>query len=68
MLMRLLPVWSHPNFCQQRHIQLAKLPLFKTNEAKEHYRVFLWPGWGGTEAAVFVNQTWKGSPGMDGAA
>ena len=47
---------------QHRHIQLAKVPVLKANAAKGGYRVLFWPGKSGTEAALFINQTWRGDP------
>jgi peptide/nickel transport system substrate-binding protein len=49
---------------QHRHIQLSKLPVLRANEEKGGYRVFFWPGLGGSEAALFVNQTWD-APAKD---
>ena len=43
---------------QHRHIQLAKVPVLKENAAKLGYRVLMWPD-GGSEAAIFVNQTYE---------
>lgn len=45
---------------QHRHILLDKLPVLKREAKKGNYRVILWPNQGGSEAAIFVNQTWEG--------
>ncbi|MAE64961.1 MAG: twin-arginine translocation pathway signal [Phycisphaeraceae bacterium] len=47
---------------QHRHIQLAKYPLFKRNEKKGNYRMMLWPGLGGSECVVNLNQTYDADP------
>ena len=43
---------------QHRHIQLAKYPVLKKGAARGGYRLHLWPNMGGSEAIVFVNQTY----------
>lgn len=45
---------------QHRHVLLDKLPILKREAKKGNYRVLLWPNQGGSEAAIFVNQTWVG--------
>ena len=47
---------------QHRHIQLAKVPVFKENAKSQGYRVLMWPDAGGSEAAIFVNQTYEEDP------
>ena len=47
---------------QHRHIQLAKVPVLKANQHKGNYRVLFWPGLGGTECGIFVNQTYDEDP------
>ena len=50
---------------QHRHILLDKIPVLKREAKKGNYRVLLWPNLGGSDAAVFVNQTWQGDPEIE---
>ena len=50
---------------QHRHVLIDKVPVLKAAAKKENYRVLLWPGLGGSEAAIFVNQTWQGDPEIE---
>jgi peptide/nickel transport system substrate-binding protein len=46
---------------QERHIDMATYPVLKEQEAKDgKYRVITWPTFGGSDAAVVFNQTFKG--------
>ena len=45
---------------QHRHVLIDKVPVLKREAEKGNYRVLLWPNLGGSEAAIFVNQTWEG--------
>lgn len=45
---------------QHRHVLIDKLPVLKEAAKKGNYRLLLWPGLGGSDAAIFVNQTWQG--------
>ena len=45
---------------QHRHIQMAKYPALKEAAKKGNYRIYLWPGLGGSEAAFAFNQDWQG--------
>ncbi len=47
---------------QHRHILLDKVPLLKRESDKGDHRVLLWPNLGGSDAIIYVNQTWKGDP------
>lgn len=47
---------------QQRHIQLAKVPVLFDNAEKGDYRVFLWPDLGGNDCCVFFNQNYDTDP------
>ena len=47
---------------QHRHVLIDKVPVLKMNEEKANYRVLFWPNLGGSEAAIFVNQSWEGDP------
>ncbi len=47
---------------QDRHMNLVNYPVLKENEAKGMYKVLTWPTFGGSDAAVFVNQTFNGDP------
>lgn len=44
---------------QHRHIQLAKYPVLKQHAAQGGYRLRLWPSTSGSDAVVFVNQTFE---------
>lgn len=50
---------------QHRHVLLDKVPVLKAAAKKGNYRVLLWPGLGGSDAAIFVNQTWQGDPEIE---
>ncbi len=50
---------------QHRHVLIDKVPVLKAAAKKENYRVLLWLGLGGSEAAIFVNQTWQGDPEIE---
>jgi len=50
---------------QHRHIQLAKVPVLKSNSEKGDYRILFWPEKGGSQIAVFVNQDWQGDPEIE---
>jgi peptide/nickel transport system substrate-binding protein len=47
---------------QVRHIDIAKVPVFKQNEQKQGYTVGFWPWAHGTDAGLFVNQSYNGDP------
>nr|MBC7245351.1 ABC transporter substrate-binding protein [Chloroflexota bacterium] len=47
---------------QARHINMANYPVLKENEAKGKYRVITWPTFGGSDAAVWFNQTYDADP------
>jgi peptide/nickel transport system substrate-binding protein len=44
---------------QERHIQMTNYPVFKENEKTGKYRVITWPTFGGADAVVMLNQTYK---------
>ena len=50
---------------QHRHVLIDKIPVLKLNEKKGNYRVLLWPNLGGSEAALFINQSWEGDPEVE---
>ena len=50
---------------QHRHVLLDKVPVLKSAAKKGNYRILLWPGLGGSEAAIFVNQNWQGDPEIE---
>ena len=50
---------------QHRHVLLDKIPVLKREAKRGNYRVLLWPNLGGSDAAVFVNQTWQGDPEIE---
>jgi peptide/nickel transport system substrate-binding protein len=47
---------------QNRHMDLAKLPVFLENQQKGNYTVHLDLAGGGSDAAIQVNQSWQGDP------
>jgi len=47
---------------QQRHILLDKVSVLKRDAEKGNYRVRFWPNLGGSEAIIYINQTWQGDP------
>ena len=47
---------------QERHIQMTNYPVFKENEKGGKYRVITWATFGGSDAVVQLNQTYKADP------
>jgi peptide/nickel transport system substrate-binding protein len=47
---------------QERHIQMTNYPVFKENEKTGKYRIITWPTFGGADAVVMFNQTYKADP------
>jgi peptide/nickel transport system substrate-binding protein len=47
---------------QERHIQMTNYPVFKENEKSGKYRVITWATFGGSDAVVQLNQTYKADP------
>jgi peptide/nickel transport system substrate-binding protein len=47
---------------QERHIQMTNYPIFKDNEKTGKYRVITWPTFGGADAVVAFNQSYKADP------
>ena len=47
---------------QERQINLMNYPVFKENEQKGKYKVITWPTFGGADADVSFNQTYKRTP------
>jgi len=47
---------------QERHIQMTNYPVFKENEKAGKYRVITWPTFGGSDAVVAFNQSYKADP------
>ena len=45
---------------QQRHILLDKISVLKRDAERGNYRVRFWPNLGGSEAIIYINQTWQG--------
>ena len=50
---------------QHRHIRIDKVPVLKKESKKGDYRVLFWPVMGGSEGAIFFNQTWVGDPEIE---
>ena len=50
---------------QQRHILLDKVPVLKRDAERGNYRVRFWPNLGGSEAIIYINQTWQGDPEIE---
>jgi peptide/nickel transport system substrate-binding protein len=49
---------------QARHIQMTNYPVFKENEKSGKYRVITWPTFGGADAVVAFNQSYKADPDL----
>ena len=49
---------------QERHIQMTNYPVFKDQEKTGRYRVITWPTFGGADAVVMFNATYKADPEM----
>lgn len=49
---------------QARHIQMTNYPIFKEQEKAGKYKVLVWPTFGGADAVVMFNQTYKADPEM----
>jgi peptide/nickel transport system substrate-binding protein len=47
---------------QERHIVMTNYPVFKENEKGGKYRVITWPTFGGSDAVVAFNQSYKADP------
>jgi peptide/nickel transport system substrate-binding protein len=47
---------------QERHILMSNYPVFKENEKSGKYRVITWPGFGGADAVVAFNQSYRADP------
>jgi peptide/nickel transport system substrate-binding protein len=49
---------------QERHIQMTNYPIFKENEKGGKYRVITWPTFGGSDAVIAFNQSYKADPDL----
>jgi peptide/nickel transport system substrate-binding protein len=49
---------------QERHIQMTNYPIFKENEKAGKYRVITWPTFGGADAVIAFNQSYKADPDL----
>ena len=47
---------------QERHIQMTNYPVFKEQEKSGKYRVITWPTFGGADAVIAFNPTYKADP------
>ena len=47
---------------QERHIQMTNYPVLKEQERTGRYRVITWPTFGGADAVIAFNQTYKADP------
>ncbi len=47
---------------QERHIQMTNYPVFKEQERTGKYRVITWPTFGGADAVIAFNLTYKADP------
>jgi peptide/nickel transport system substrate-binding protein len=47
---------------QARHIQMSNFPVLKENEKAGKYRVITWPTFGGADAVIAFNQSYKADP------
>jgi peptide/nickel transport system substrate-binding protein len=49
---------------QERHIQMTNYPVFKEQERTGRYRVITWPTFGGSDAVVAFNMSYRADPEM----
>lgn len=49
---------------QERHIQMTNYPVFKEQEKTGKYRIVAWPTFGGADAVIALNSTYKADPEM----
>src|SRR4029434_1861480 len=49
---------------QAHKILMSNYPVFKENEKAGKYRVITWPTFGGADAVVQLNQTYKADPDL----
>jgi len=47
---------------QERHIQMTNYPVLKEQEKNGKYRVITWPTFGGSDAVIAFNTTYKADP------
>ncbi|MCC7045787.1 MAG: ABC transporter substrate-binding protein [Alphaproteobacteria bacterium] len=47
---------------QERHIQMTNYPVLKEQEKSGKYKVITWPTFGGSDAAIQFNATYKADP------
>jgi peptide/nickel transport system substrate-binding protein len=47
---------------QERHIQMTNYPVLKEQERTGRYRIITWPTFGGADAVVMFNQTYRAEP------
>jgi peptide/nickel transport system substrate-binding protein len=47
---------------QERHIQMTNYPVLKDQEKNGKYRVITWPTFGGSDAVIAFNTTYKADP------
>jgi peptide/nickel transport system substrate-binding protein len=47
---------------QARHIQMTNYPVLKEQEKNGKYRVLIWPTFGGSDAVINFNMTYKADP------
>jgi peptide/nickel transport system substrate-binding protein len=47
---------------QERHIQMTNYPVFKEQERTGRYRVITWPTFGGSDAVVAFNMSYRADP------
>jgi peptide/nickel transport system substrate-binding protein len=47
---------------QERHIQMTNYPVFKEQEKNGKYRVITWPTFGGSDAVIAFNLSYKADP------
>ena len=50
---------------QERHMHLAKLPVFLENQEKGNYTVHLDPAFNGSDAGIHVGMSYKGDPEIE---
>jgi peptide/nickel transport system substrate-binding protein len=49
---------------QERHIQMTNYPVFKEQEKTGKYRVITWPTFGGADAVIAFNLSYKADPAI----
>lgn len=49
---------------QERHVNMTNYPVLKEQERTGKYRIITWPTFGGADAVIALNQTYRANPEM----